>query len=131
MMARKEGVIAFEMEGAGPLHRCHCQKGVCNYADCHKNKKLQNFAAATAASVSKAILEQYILSYGKQCFTRDSQHFDTLSGMNKRASSTNNFVETVRSQGEYEEAERIYIIGRRSSCGESCLPQSILTRSAA
>src|SRR6185312_3651281 len=33
---------------------------ICDYADSHKNKEWQNFAAATAASASKAILERYI-----------------------------------------------------------------------
>ncbi len=32
-------------------------KGVCDYADCHKSKKWQDFAAATAASALRAILE--------------------------------------------------------------------------
>ena len=61
-IAKKEGVIAFEMEGAGIWEEVACivVKGVCDYADCHKSKEWQHFAAATAASASKAILEQYI-----------------------------------------------------------------------
>lgn len=61
-IAEKEGIIAFEMEGAGVWEELPCivVKGVCDYADCHKNKKWQDFAAATAASASKAILELYI-----------------------------------------------------------------------
>ncbi|KHN99693.1 Tetratricopeptide-like helical [Metarhizium album ARSEF 1941] len=61
-IVEKEGVIAFEMEGAGAWEEVPCivVKGVCDYADCHKNKKWQDFAAATAASASKALLEQYI-----------------------------------------------------------------------
>ena len=61
-IAQKEGIIAFEMEGAGVWEEVPCivVKGVCDYADCHKNKKWQNFAAATAASASKAILLRYI-----------------------------------------------------------------------
>lgn len=60
-IAKKEGVIAFEMEGAGVLQEVPCivVKGVSDYADCHKNKKWQDFAAATAASTLKAILECY------------------------------------------------------------------------
>ncbi|KAH6653392.1 hypothetical protein BKA67DRAFT_519313, partial [Truncatella angustata] len=38
---------------------CVGVKGVCDYADSHKNKKWQPFAAATTASVTKAILGQY------------------------------------------------------------------------
>jgi hypothetical protein len=60
-IAKTKGVIAFEMEGAGIWEEVPCLiiKGVCDYADCHKNKKWQNFAAATAASAAKAILERY------------------------------------------------------------------------
>jgi nucleoside phosphorylase len=61
-IAKDKGIIAFEMEGAGVWDEVPCVvvKGVCDYADCHKNKKWQNFAAATAASAMKALLERYI-----------------------------------------------------------------------
>ena len=61
-IAKKEGIIAFEMEGAGVWEEVPSivVKGACDYADCHKNKKWQNFAAAAAAAASKAILERYI-----------------------------------------------------------------------
>ncbi|KAH7153734.1 hypothetical protein DER46DRAFT_560503 [Fusarium sp. MPI-SDFR-AT-0072] len=61
-LSREAGVIAFEMEGNGVWDEVPCivVKGVCDYADSHKNKEWQNFAAATAASASKAILERYI-----------------------------------------------------------------------
>jgi nucleoside phosphorylase/tetratricopeptide (TPR) repeat protein len=61
-IAEKEGIIAFEMEGAGIWEEVPSivVKGVCDYADCHKNKRWQDFAAATAAAASKAILERYI-----------------------------------------------------------------------
>ncbi|EHK25615.1 uncharacterized protein TRIVIDRAFT_143376, partial [Trichoderma virens Gv29-8] len=61
-IVKKERVIAFEMEGAGAWEEVPCivVKGICNYADCHKNKIWQHFAAATAASASKAILERYM-----------------------------------------------------------------------
>lgn len=63
-LSREEGVIAFEMEGAGVWDEVPCivVKGVCDYADSHKHKGWQNFAAATAASASKAILGRYILT---------------------------------------------------------------------
>lgn len=57
-LAEKEGVIGFEMEGAGVWDTLPCViiKGVCDYADNHKNKAWQNYAAATAASCAKCIL---------------------------------------------------------------------------
>ena len=56
--------IAFEMEGAGAWDQIPCivMKGICDYGDSHKNKGWQAFAAATAASVAKAILGRYAVS---------------------------------------------------------------------
>lgn len=60
-LAKKEGVIGFEMEGAGVWDNVPCIiiKCVCDYADSHKNKMWQHYAAATAASGAKAFLEDY------------------------------------------------------------------------
>ncbi|KAK2047239.1 phosphorylase superfamily protein [Colletotrichum somersetense] len=60
-IAREHDLIAFEMEGAGVWDEVPCivVKGVCDYADSHKNKKWQTYAAATAASVMKALLARY------------------------------------------------------------------------
>ncbi|KAL7945743.1 nucleoside phosphorylase domain-containing protein [Trichoderma barbatum] len=60
-IAREYDLIAFEMEGAGAWDELPCivVKGICDYADSHKNKMWQHFAAATAASVMKALLEKY------------------------------------------------------------------------
>jgi nucleoside phosphorylase len=63
-IAKQLNVIAFEMEGAGIWDEVPCivVKGICNYADSHKNKVWQPFAGAAAAAVMKAVLEQYILT---------------------------------------------------------------------
>ncbi|KAH9227452.1 hypothetical protein K456DRAFT_1876229 [Colletotrichum gloeosporioides 23] len=54
----KEGVIAFEMEGAGvwDIFPCLVIKAVCDYADSHKQKRWQKYAAATASACAKGIL---------------------------------------------------------------------------
>lgn len=61
IIAKEEGVIAFEMEGSGVCEsfpgRCLVVKAVCDYADSHKNKRWQNYAAASAAACTKALLE--------------------------------------------------------------------------
>ncbi|KAF5495471.1 Ankyrin repeat domain-containing protein 50 [Colletotrichum fructicola] len=61
-IAQRYDLIAFEMEAAGAWDEVPCIviKGVCDYADSHKNKKWQTFAAAAAASSMKALLELYI-----------------------------------------------------------------------
>ncbi|KAF6844839.1 pfs domain-containing protein [Colletotrichum musicola] len=60
-IAADNGVWAFEMEGAGAWDQVPCVvvKGVCDYADSHKNKKWQPYAAAAAAAVAKALLDLY------------------------------------------------------------------------
>ncbi|CAH0032601.1 unnamed protein product [Clonostachys rhizophaga] len=60
-IALEEKVIAFEMEGAGLWDHGPCMiiKSICDYADCHKSKKWQSYAAATAAACTKGILEQW------------------------------------------------------------------------
>jgi nucleoside phosphorylase len=58
-IAKQEGIIAFEMESAGvwDTFPCIVIKGACDYADSHKTKRWQRYAAATAAACSKAFLE--------------------------------------------------------------------------
>lgn len=63
IIAKEEGVVAFEMEGAGVWEgfpgRCLVIKAVCDYADSHKNKIWQTYAAASAAACTKAVLESW------------------------------------------------------------------------
>jgi len=63
-IAAKEKVIAFEMEGAGVWDNFPTVviKGVCDYADSHKSKKWQRYAAATAAACMKAFLKEWRVS---------------------------------------------------------------------
>jgi nucleoside phosphorylase len=63
-IARKEGVIGFEMEGAGVWETFPCLviKGACDYADSHKTKAWQRYAAATAAAYAKALLDEWVPS---------------------------------------------------------------------
>lgn len=65
-IAQREGVIAFEMESAGiwDIFPCVVIKGACDYADSHKSKAWQKYAAATAAACAKAFLGQWTPSQG-------------------------------------------------------------------
>ncbi|EQB45814.1 hypothetical protein CGLO_15253 [Colletotrichum gloeosporioides Cg-14] len=62
-IAKDEGVIAFEMEGAGVwgIFPCLVIKAVCDYADSHKHKKWQNYAAGTAAACTKALIQEWYM----------------------------------------------------------------------
>ena len=52
------GIICFEMEAAGLMNRFPCLvvRGICDYADSHKNDKWQKHAAGTAAAYTKELL---------------------------------------------------------------------------
>ncbi|OSS46917.1 hypothetical protein B5807_09085 [Epicoccum nigrum] len=52
------GVLCFEMEAAGLMNSFPCLvvRGVCDYADSHKNKRWQAHAAGTAAAYAKEVL---------------------------------------------------------------------------
>ncbi|KAL2845935.1 WD40-repeat-containing domain protein [Aspergillus pseudoustus] len=52
------GVLCFEMEAAGLMNTFPCLviRGICDYADSHKNKDWQPYAAATAAAYTKDLL---------------------------------------------------------------------------
>jgi nucleoside phosphorylase len=68
-ISTRDGVIAFEMEGAGMWESFPASliiKGVCDYADSHKSKKWQNYAAATAAAVTKSFLGNWNWNTSKQ-----------------------------------------------------------------
>jgi nucleoside phosphorylase len=51
-------VLCFEMEAAGLMDDFPCLviRGICDYADSHKNKRWQPYAAATAAAYAKELL---------------------------------------------------------------------------
>ncbi|KAL2833280.1 hypothetical protein BDW59DRAFT_156780 [Aspergillus cavernicola] len=53
-----EGVLCFEMEAAGMMNTFPCLviRGICDYADSHKNKEWQPYAAAMAAAYTKDLL---------------------------------------------------------------------------
>jgi nucleoside phosphorylase len=60
-IAAEEKVIGFEMESGGTWDYVPTIviKSVCDYADSHKNKEWQDYAAATAAACTKALLEEW------------------------------------------------------------------------
>jgi nucleoside phosphorylase len=58
LSAELGGVLCFEMEAAGLMNSFSCLviRGICDYADTHKTKRWQPYAAAAAAACAKAVL---------------------------------------------------------------------------
>nr|AFT91405.1 hypothetical protein [Aspergillus rugulosus] len=59
-MSQKYDVLCFEMEGAGIMDTFPSLviRGICDYADSHKNKRWQKYAAAAAAAYAKLLLSR-------------------------------------------------------------------------
>ncbi|KAJ9286134.1 hypothetical protein DTO021C3_6212 [Paecilomyces variotii] len=59
-LGREHNVLCFEMEAAGVMNTFPCLiiRGICDYADSHKNKTWQYYASATAAAYAKLLLSR-------------------------------------------------------------------------
>ncbi|OKO98053.1 hypothetical protein PENSUB_9633 [Penicillium subrubescens] len=57
-LAKDLDILCFEMEAAGLMNNFPCLvvRGICDYADSHKSKEWQGYAAATAAGYAKNLL---------------------------------------------------------------------------
>jgi len=57
-LAKEKNVLCFEMEAAGFINHFPCLviRGICDYADSHKNKEWQGYAAMAAAAYTKDLL---------------------------------------------------------------------------
>ncbi|KAJ5833461.1 hypothetical protein N7474_001772 [Penicillium riverlandense] len=77
-VARQLNVICFEMEAAGLMDILPCLpiRGICDYADSHKSKEWQKYAAATAAAYARELLEELpvIEAYGKEADVLNPDH---------------------------------------------------------
>ncbi|KAJ5564041.1 hypothetical protein N7513_000283 [Penicillium frequentans] len=88
-VAEDENVIAFEMEGAGICNNLPfiLVKGVCDYADSHKDKIWQKYTAGRAAACMRSLLEQWAaidppegsVERQKDSFQACSYSLDTIS----------------------------------------------------
>ncbi|KAL3468698.1 purine and uridine phosphorylase [Aspergillus californicus] len=61
-LAIEQDVLCFEMEAAGLMNHFPCLiiRGVCDYADSHKSKEWQGWAAMVAAAYARDLLHQII-----------------------------------------------------------------------
>ncbi|KAF5624062.1 hypothetical protein F25303_11630 [Fusarium sp. NRRL 25303] len=96
-IAAQEGVIEFEMEGAGVWDSFPCIviKGACDYADSHKDKGWQRYAAATAAACTKAFLDFWVSSADQDLSGLASNFQNSLSLQNRDSSYQNRSIRAV------------------------------------
>jgi len=73
-------ILCFEMEAAGVLNDFPCLviRGICDYADSHKNKDWQHRAAATAAAYAKELI--CVMASGRVSNPQTTQEMSKADG---------------------------------------------------
>lgn len=67
-LAQEFGILCFEMEAAGLMNQLNCLviRGICDYADSHKNKRWQGYAALSAAAYGKLLLSVVPVAFNRK-----------------------------------------------------------------
>ncbi|KAI1745211.1 hypothetical protein F4680DRAFT_404664 [Xylaria scruposa] len=91
-LATSLGIICFEMEAAGLMDSFPCLviRGISDYSDSHKNKRWQQYAAATAAAYAKELL--YVLPIAESLSSLD------LESEQKKIENRNRIFELLKFQ---------------------------------
>jgi hypothetical protein len=106
------GVLCFEMEAAGLMNTFPCLviRGICDYADSHKNKRWQPYAAATAAACAKELLSIVPVAEVAKTRIADASNNDSDRSQNDLAKTTNQGASTF-SGSNHTTTGRIIQIG--------------------
>ncbi|KAH6679336.1 putative kinesin light chain [Halenospora varia] len=119
-IANDLGVICFEMEAAGLMDnfRCIVIRGICDYADSHKNKIWQPYAAATAAAFARVLLrfidEQEVIKMSPT--PKPPKPLRVLPfGRNKdfvgRHSHLDRLIKILHTEDTEEDCQRVALVG--------------------
>ncbi|KAJ5999891.1 hypothetical protein N7481_000300 [Penicillium waksmanii] len=98
------GALCFEMEAAGLMldFPCIVIRGICDYADSHKNKQWQGYAALAAASYAKELLSY--LPEGS--VSRENLMVDVCKGLKEEIKGTNQRIDRAYEQQEQHHHEQ-------------------------
>ncbi|KAF3384972.1 Ankyrin repeat domain-containing protein 29 [Penicillium rolfsii] len=106
-----EDCICFEMEAAGLMNHFPCLviRGICDYADSHKNDQWQRYAAATAAAYAKELLA-YVPAAEVQETKRALEVLELvqqqIDGLQQTTIATNAATNCIRSNLRTDEIRR-------------------------
>ncbi|KAJ5140977.1 hypothetical protein N7448_004385 [Penicillium atrosanguineum] len=110
------GALCFEMESAGLMvdFPCIVIRGICDYADMHKNKQWQGYAALAAASYAKELLEYVPIGHVSQ----EDLVVDKCKGLKEEIEATNRRLDRVYSQREqhYQEQKFRALTDQQQRC---------------
>ncbi|KOS36610.1 hypothetical protein ACN38_g12632 [Penicillium nordicum] len=98
------GALCFEMEAAGLMmdFPCIVVRGICDYADTHKNKEWQGYAALAAASYAKELLGYIPTTHVSQ----ENLVVDVCSSLKDEVEGTNKRLDRAYDQQEQHHNEQ-------------------------
>ncbi|KAJ5186449.1 hypothetical protein N7449_011213 [Penicillium cf. viridicatum] len=100
----KTGALCVEMEAAGLMmdFPCIVVRGICDYADAHKNKQWQGYAALAAASYAKELLGYIPTTHVSQ----EDLVVDVCSSLKEEVEGTNKRLDRAYDQQEQHHNEQ-------------------------
>ncbi|PGH34629.1 hypothetical protein GX50_02519 [[Emmonsia] crescens] len=107
------GILCVETEAAGLMDDFSCLviRGICDYADSHKNKRWQPYAAATAAAYAKELLSLI----PAQKLSRTNAAVDTILWVLDRSQSLQGIKDTVPQRYEGGGQQQIQVFSTSST----------------
>ncbi|KAJ6047297.1 uncharacterized protein N7446_007574 [Penicillium canescens] len=113
------GALCFEMEAAGLMmdFPCIVIRGICDYADSHKNKQWQGYAALTAASCAKELLGYIPVGHVSQ----ESLVVDACNKLKDEIQGTNKRLDRTYNQQEQHHREKVTgaLMDRHQHCHQA------------
>ncbi|KAF7173474.1 hypothetical protein CNMCM6106_007558 [Aspergillus hiratsukae] len=94
-LAAEKDVLCFEMEAAGLMNHFPCLviRGVCDYADSHKSKEWQGYAAMVAAAYARDLLYQIV----PQRVKAERKACEVLDGIQNQLHNVSRNVDNIHS----------------------------------
>ncbi|GES63346.1 WD domain protein [Aspergillus terreus] len=94
-LAAEEDILCFEMEAAGLMNHFPCLvvRGVCDYADSHKSKEWQGYAAVVAAAYARDLLCQIV----PQRVQAERKACEVLDGIQNQLHNVSKNVDNIHS----------------------------------
>ncbi|KAL3248947.1 hypothetical protein ABHI18_011837 [Aspergillus niger] len=94
-LAAEEDVLCFEMEAAGLMNHFPCLviRGVCDYADSHKSKEWQGWAAMMAVAYARDLLYQIV----PQRVKAERKASEILDGIKSQLANVSKDIHNLRS----------------------------------
>ncbi|KAM3508221.1 hypothetical protein MY11210_006821 [Beauveria gryllotalpidicola] len=103
--ANEKGLLCFEMEAAGIINHFPCliSRGICDYAESHKDKEWQGYAAMTAAAYAKDLPNRISLKKVEA----EKKLIELVENISEAVRTTSEFVTRIESTAVKDEDDKI------------------------